>query len=316
MRTRRLHSSGNPVKGMPKETGHRSVLLQETIDSLALVDTDVVIDATLGAGGHSKEILALLGTHGVLIGFDADEEAIERTRALLPKVSAKIHLIHANFRIMKEELAKLQIPTVTKVLFDLGWSGYQLSAGRGFSFQSDEPLHMAYDGSAGLTAAMIVNEWSEENIADVLYGWGEERYSRRIAKAIIASRELKPISTARELADIIKAAVPAAYRFGKTHPATKSFQALRVAVNDELGALEEGLRAAWGLLAPGGRMSVISFHSIEDRIVKRQFVEWKSDGNGELITRKPVIAGEEELKENPRARSAKLRVIQKNIILW
>ena len=310
MRTRRLQSSGNPVKGITKD-GHRSVLLQETIDSLALSTADVVIDATLGAGGHSKEILTQLGKKGMLIGFDADKEAIERTRASLPKASATIHLIHANFRTMKIELAKLQIPSVTKILFDLGWSGYQLSAGRGFSFQSDEPLGMAYDGSAGLTAGTIVNEWSEENIADVLYGWGEERYSRRIAKAIVESRSIKSIATARELADIIKASVPAAYRFGKTHPATKSFQALRIAVNDELGALEEGLRAAWELLAPGGRISVISFHSIEDRIVKRQFVEWKSEGKGELITRKPVIASDEELVVNPRARSAKLRVIQK-----
>ena len=155
---------------------------------------------------------------------------------------------------------------------------------------------------------------SEESLADIIFGWGEERYSRRIAKRIVEERAKRKIQTARELADIVKSAVPPAYRHGRIHPATKTFQALRIAVNDELGALTEGLKAAWGSLAPGGRIAVISFHSIEDRLVKRQFVEWVEAGEGVRVTKKPVIAGAEELKENPRARSAKLRVIQKGAI--
>jgi 16S rRNA (cytosine1402-N4)-methyltransferase len=172
---------------------------------------------------------------------------------------------------------------------------------------------MTYSGDAGkqpLTAGMIVNEWKEASIADVLYGWGDERYSRRIAKAIVERRQRKPFSTASDLAAVIKAAVPAAYRNGRLHPATKSFQALRIAVNDELGALKDGLRGAWRLLAPEGRIAVISFHSIEDRIVKELFLEFEK-GNGTRITRSPIKPSPEEIASNSRARSAKLRVIQK-----
>ena len=323
MRTRRSKSSGDPVEGIPPSSlgvshhpnpvwdWHRSVLLHEVTTSLALKPDDVVVDATLGGGGHAREILSRLGKNGMFIGFDADEEAIERCRKLFSTQQAAVHFVHANFRNIKTELEKLNVGRITKALFDLGWSSFQLSAGRGFSFRSDEPLSMAYDKEQKLTAAIIVNEWGEESIADIIFGFGEERYSRRIAKAIVVAREQKPIATALELGEIVKGAVPSAYRHGKTHPATKTFQALRIAVNDELGALESGLAGAWEMLAPGGRLAVISFHSIEDRIVKRRFVRWAKEGIGELVSRKPIPPSDAEIAENPRARSAKLRVVQK-----
>ncbi|MEK7093483.1 MAG: 16S rRNA (cytosine(1402)-N(4))-methyltransferase RsmH [Patescibacteria group bacterium] len=325
MRTRPfLQSSGDPVEGIPSSLlgvnhrpnpvgdGHRTVLLHEATNSLALKPSDVVVDATLGGGGHAREILGHLGKNGVFIGFDADEEAIERCRKLFSTQQAAVHFVHANFRNIKTELEKLSVGRITKALFDLGWSSFQLSAGRGFSFRSDEPLSMAYDKGQKLTAATIVNEWGEESIADVIFGFGEERYSRRIAKAIVEARERKSITTALELGEIVKDAVPAAYRHGKTHPATKTFQALRIAVNDELGALTEGLEGAWEMLESGGRIAVISFHSIEDRIVKRRFAQWAKEGAGELVSRKPIPPTDAEIAENPRARSAKLRVILKN----
>ena len=325
MRTRRSKSSGDPVEGIhrPNPVGdgpsfakasegkHRSVLLHEVTTSLAFKPDDVVVDATLGGGGHAREILGHLGKKGVFVGFDADEEAIERCRKLFSTQEAAVHFVHANFRHIKTELEKLNVGRITKALFDLGWSSFQLSAGRGFSFRSDEPLSMAYDKNQKLTAANIVNEWGEESIADIIFGFGEERYSRRIAKAIVEVRERRPIATAFELGEIVRGAVPAVYRRGKTHPATKTFQALRIAVNDELGALESGLAGAWDMLAIGGRIAVISFHSIEDRIVKRTLARWVKEGTGELVSRKPIPSSDAEIAENPRARSAKLRVIQK-----
>ncbi len=167
-------------------------------------------------------------------------------------------------------------------------------------------------GTSALTAARIVNEWEESSISDVLYGWGEERYARRIAKKIVERRDVKPFTTSSELAEVIKAAVPVGYRYGRIHPATRTFQALRIAVNDELGALGVALRDTWQHLAPGGRIAVISFHSIEDRIVKRQFLQWEKEGGGKRVTKKPITPSTKELQDNSRARSSKLRVIQKN----
>lgn len=272
---------------------------------------DTVVDATLGGAGHSREILSKLGAKGHLVAFDADLEAIERARTIFG-ADKRVSLIHANFKNVREKLSEAGVAAVDKVLFDLGWSGFQLDAGRGFSFLSDESLSMAYDAGQTLTAATIVNEWDESSISDVLYGWGEERYSRRIAHAIAEARGKAAIKTSAELAAIVKAAVPTAYRFGRLHPATKTFQALRIAVNDELGALREGLLAAWHALARNGRIAVISFHSIEDRIVKQQFREWEDSGSGTRVTKKPLSPSAVEIQENPRSRSAKLRVIQKN----
>lgn len=294
---------------------HPPVLLHEAIDSLSIHEDDVVLDATLGGAGHARAISEKLGKRGVLIGFDLDPEAILRAERALKGAKARTHLVQANFRTLSEELNKLGISSITKVLFDLGWSGYQLAAGRGFSFLSDEPLLMTYGTPRrdGLTAEKIVNEWGEESLADIIFGWGEERYSRRIAKRIVERRVKTPFKTASDLADAIKASVPASYRHGRIHPATRTFQALRIAVNDELGALSAGLTGAWNAMGPGGRIAVITFHSIEDRIVKRQFAEWEKNGEGERISKKPIRPSEAETKMNPRSRSAKLRVIQKTL---
>lgn len=268
----------------------------------------------MGAGGHASAIAALLDGGGTLIGFDADEDALENAKGRLAGVAPHIECVHTNFRNVERELDALGVPVITKALFDLGWNAGQLEAGRGFSFQTDEPLLMTYDAhppEGALTADSIVNGWSEESLANVFFGYGEERFARRIAKRIVEAREKRPIRTARELADIVKAAVPGFYARGRTHPATKVFQGLRIAVNDELGAIREGLRGAWKRLAPGGRIAVITFHSIEDREVKRLFQELEKAGEGERIFKKPLAPSLEEVRANPSARSAKLRVIQK-----
>ncbi len=317
MRTRPIQSSSDPVPSAAfiKVTAgrrHRSVLLHEAIEQLNIQPTDIVVDATLGAAGHARAIAERLGKKGMLIGFDLDTDALARSRKRLVHVKPVVHLVRANFRHLGGELAKLGITHLTKVLFDLGWSSYQLDSGRGFSFRSGEPLLMTYSKEeGGLTAAKIVNEWEEGSIADVIFGWGEERYARRIAKAIVAAREREPIRTSVELAETVMAAVPPKYRRGRIHPATRTFQALRIAVNDELGALKEGLAAAWEILGPRGRIAVITFHSIEDRIVKRLFAEWGRSGAGKRLTKKPIVPSAFEIAENPRSRSAKLRVISK-----
>lgn len=317
MRTRRFTSSSDPVSsdGDHKSSQvHHSVLLHEAIELLAIKPTDVVMDATLGGAGHARAIADKLSSKGTLIGFDLDADAIERAEAALAGAQPEVHIINANFRDCAAEITKRGLPHPTKALFDLGWSSYQLQVGRGFSFTSDEPLLMTYTKNPDdetLTAAQIVNEWEEESIADVLYGWGEEKYSRRIAHAIVERRTQKPFETSRDLADTIRAAVPPIYRFGRIHPATRTFQALRIAVNDEMGALYDGLAKVWGSMRFGGRIAVISFHSIEDRIVKQVFLEWEKEGMGQRITKSPVIPNEEETSSNPRARSAKLRVIER-----
>lgn len=301
-------SSGDPVTRIE---GHRSVLLHETIDSLALQPNDVVVDATLGGAGHAQQIVEQLGKKGVFIGIDADQDAVDRARVRLAGAKPKIYLAVNNFKNFDQVLEAFNVQHVTKVLFDLGWSSYQLDSGRGFSFLKDEPLRMTYSkDEKALNAEIIVNTWGEGSIADVIFGWGQERFSRRIAKAIVAARETKRIETSRELGEIIKSAVPASYRFGRIHPATKSFQALRIAVNDELSALKAGITEAWHRLSVGGRISVITFHSIEDREVKQLFAQFAKNG-GQLVTKKPIPPTKDEIIENPRARSAKLRTVQK-----
>ncbi len=316
-----------PSPSVSNTGGHRTVLLHEAVSSLSLKKDDVVVDGTLGGAGHALAIAKQLGNGGTLIGVDADSDAVGRARDVLadalparessPPVPAKkgngptVILINENFRNLESALTGRSIERIDKVLFDLGWSQFQLSAGRGFSFQTDEPLSMTYAKTQSLTAETIVNSWEQQSIEDVLRGFGEERYAGRIAERIVRERAAKRIATARDLAEIVRAAVPAAYRHGKIHPATKTFQALRIAVNDEFGALEAGMRGAWNLLTKGGRIAIISFHSSEDRIVKHRFAAWAREGQGILITRKPIVPSDEELKANPRARSAKLRVIEK-----
>ena len=322
MRTRRSSSSSNPVlsagdKSIPSPGGkHRSVLLHESVDALGIQPSDTVVDATLGGAGHALAIVGLLGARGTFVGVDADGDAVARARDMLAnalpgrQALPRVLLFEGNFRNLRTVLEESGVTSIDKAFFDLGWSSYQLEAGRGFSFRSDEPLHMGYSAAQELTAETIVNDWSEESIAEILRGFGEERDARRIARAITEARGKKRIDTASELARIIEEALP--HRYRRLHAATKTFQALRIAVNDELASLDEGLTAAWQMLQGGGRIAVISFHSIEDRIVKKRFLEWERKGEGRRLTRKPVIAGESELAINPRARSAKLRVAQKN----
>lgn len=327
MRTRRIASSSDPMPSQyrngtsiflnpdtdKKNWSHRSVLLHEAIANLNIKPDDCVVDATLGGACHARALCDALDERGVFVGFDLDHDAIVRAQEALIGVRPRVHLIEGNFRNMASECTARGIEHIDKALFDLGWSSYQLYSGRGFSFTSDEPLLMTYStkDEGILTANEIVNDWEESSLADIIFGWGEERYSRRIARAIVEQRSSAPIVTARQLAEIIYTAVPRAYAHGRIHPATKTFQALRIAVNDEMGALKEGVNSAWGMLNSGGRIAIISFHSIEDRIVKQQLLSYEKDGSGVRITRKPLVVSSEEIARNPRARSAKLRVIEK-----
>ena len=303
---------------------HESVLLKEAIDGLDLQAGDIYLDATLGSGGHMEEVWRRMKDDVILAGIDADEMSVTIAREKLDLSKAETKLAVLNFRNIDKAPEILGIKNPTKILFDLGWSSDQffgsgpddsVGAGRGFSFLRDEPLLMNFNSKTteeDTTAYDVVNSWSEASLSDVIYGYGEEKYGRRIAKAIIERRQEKPIKTSGELAEIVKRAVPIFYRFGRIHPATKTFQAIRIAVNDELKALEEGLVKGFEILQNGGRMAVISFHSLEDRIVKNFFRFKKEDGNGELINKKPIAPSEEEIKRNPRSRSAKLRILRKS----
>lgn len=294
---------------------HTSVLLQEAIDGLELQAGDVYLDATTGSGGHMEEVWRRFKDQIVLAGIDADEMSVEITREKLDLSGAKPKLAVLNFRNIDKAPEILDVKNPTKILFDLGWSSDQFEeGGRGFSFQKDEPLVMSFKSNVGkenTTAHDVVNKWQEGNLADVIYGYGEEKYARRIAKAIVQAREEKEIKTSGELAEIVKKAVPIFYRFGRIHPATRTFQAIRIAVNDELRALEEGVTKGFEILKDGGRIAVISFHSLEDRIVKRFFKLKQENNKGEIINKKPITPNEEEIKINPRSRSAKLRIIKK-----
>lgn len=293
---------------------HITVLLHEAVEALELTPSSVVVDATFGSGGHAREILKQLGPDGVYIGIDADASAFELAREEIESFEATTHLVVDNFRSLGSILDRLQIEKVDAVLADLGWRTEQFTEGdRGFSFNDEHALTMTYGDPAlyTFTAHDIVNFWDENNIADVIYGYGEERGSRRIARAIVEAREEKTIETAAELAAIVKEALPARFQNPRIHPATKTFQALRIAVNDELGALELLLHDGFVRLHEGGRMAIITFHSIEDRVVKHIFKAFTDEHSAEKITKKPIVPTDEEVKENPRARSAKLRVIQK-----
>lgn len=294
------------------ETRHETVLLQECVDALAIAPGDVVVDATLGGAGHFMALAGALGASGALIGIDADEDAIARAEAALEALPEgarpRVHLLNANFRDFAALMDEAK-ETPTKVLFDLGWSAFHLVRGRGFSFKADEPLLMTYgDPEAGTTAADLLNHLSEASLAELLWSLGEERFAKSIAKSIVAVRDEKPLETTADLVRAVEAGTPGWYQRRRIHPATKTFQALRIAVNDELGALREGLSAALSLVPSGGRIAVITFHSIEDRIVKTMFREAAEAGKGSLLSRKPLGPSAEEESRNPRARSAKLRV--------
>jgi len=294
---------------------HIPVLLQEVIENLSLKEGMTILDCTLGGGGHSREICSRIGRKGVLVGLDQDEASLAKVREGMKKCGCAFIAVNENFRNLDAVLEQMHIQTVSGILFDLGLREDQLSAsGRGFSFRRDEPLIMTFSSKLSqgkLTAYEIVNAWSEEEIGRILKEYGEERFARRIAKGIVTHRKIGPIKTTKDLVHIIEKSTPIFYQKGRGHAARKTFQALRIVVNDELGALKEGLIKATARLAPGGRIAVISFHSLEDRIVKHFFKEMKEAENFNSITKKPIVPGEAEIERNPLARSAKLRVVEK-----
>ena len=295
---------------------HVPVLLKEITEHLDIKEPDVVLDGTINGGGHSEIFCKKLGKKGVLVGIDNDSNALARAKKRLSESNCKIFLKQENFRNLDNVLDGLDIKKIDKALFDLGLSSDQLEAsGRGFSFLRDEPLLMTFNPNpkeTDLTAKEIVNTWEEENIADIIYGYGEERFARRIAKKIVEARKENPIETTKDLVEIIEKSIPARFRIGrKTHCATKTFQALRTAVNDEIRSAREGIEKAIERLNKGGRVAVITFHSIEDRMVKILFKEKQAEGVCTILTKKPMTPSEEETRANPRARSAKLRIIEK-----
>ena len=308
------------------EFHHVSVLLEECIEGLNIKPDGIYVDGTLGGAGHSSRIAAKLTT-GCLIGIDRDPIALKAAGERLAPYADRVTLVHSNFCEIKQVLRDLEIPGVDGILLDLGVSSPQLDdAQRGFSYMADAPLDMRMNSEDSLSAYTVVNTWHQEELKRILYNYGEERYAPQIAAAICRKREVKPIETTLELVDIIRSAMPPAALREKQHPAKRSFQAIRIAVNDELGSVEKVMRDAVDCLNPGGRLAIITFHSLEDRIVKTGMADAARGctcppnfpvcvcGNKpkvKLVTRKPIVSGEEELKVNPRARSAKLRVCEK-----
>ena len=309
------------------EFQHKSVLLQECIDALNIRPDGIYLDGTLGGAGHSSQIARRLTEGGRLIGVDRDRTALAAAKERLAPYADRVTLVHSNFAEIDAILDSLGIPALDGMLFDLGVSSPQLDdASRGFSYMADAPLDMRMDKDDALTAGAVVNTWPQGELRRILYDYGEERYAPQIAAAICRAREKAPIETTLELVDIIRSAMPAQALREKQHPAKRSFQAIRIAVNDELGAVSRMMQAAVGRLNPGGRLAVITFHSLEDRIVKS---EMQQAARGctcppefpvcvcgkkplvKLVTRKPIVSGPAELEENPRARSAKLRVAEK-----
>ena len=294
---------------------HISVLKNETIQGLAIQSGDIVVDGTLGGGGHTYEIIRRFGSGVKIIGIDLDKDSIQRTKALVGDIVHDIIYKTTGFQKIDKVLEELNLNHVDRILLDLGISSFQLEvAGRGFSFLKDEPLLMTMKKDPtdeDITAYDIVNNWAEESIADIIYGFGEEKYSRKIAKAIVESRKTKPIKTTFDLVTIIEKAVGGYYKKMKIHPATRTFQALRIATNSELVNLQEVIKKGFHFLVPKGRMAIITFHSLEDRIVKHEFIKLKKEGYANIITKKPIIPSKSEIINNPRSRSAKLRIIEK-----
>ncbi len=297
------------------EYGHITVLLQESIDGLDIHPRTIFVDGTLGSAGHSEEVVKRYGSSVRIIGIDMDEDALKRAQQRFSKLDANYTFVQSNFRNIDTVLKDLSIDKVDRILLDIGLSSNQFEeSGRGFSFQKDEPLTMTFKKNPNdedLTARTIVNEWSLETLTLIIKNYGEEQFAYKIAKAIVAEREAGPIETTTQLQNVILAATPGWYHHRKTHYATKTFQALRIAVNDELQALQEGLRKGFERLNSGGRIAVISFHSLEDRIVKNFFKQRVIDGEGTLITKKPIVPSDAEVEKNRRSRSAKLRVLVK-----
>jgi len=306
---------------------HTTVLLKETVDGLNIRPDGIYVDCTLGGAGHSEYLVSQLSNKGRLICFDQDLTAIDNAKVRLAPYIDRVTFVHSNFRHLKEELANLGISKVDGVLYDLGVSSPQLdNAERGFSYHQDAPLDMRMDTTAELTAYHVVNEWDYNDLVRIFYRYGEEKFSKQIARKIEEARKKEPIRTTGQLVELIKEGIPAAARRKGGHPAKRIFQAVRIAVNDELGAAEESLLEAIDVINIGGRVSVITFHSLEDRLCKTIFKEATSlpelppglpvvpehlAPSIKLVTRKPILPTDEELEANNRARSAKLRIAER-----
>ncbi|KGR73800.1 16S rRNA (cytosine(1402)-N(4))-methyltransferase RsmH [Ureibacillus sinduriensis] len=306
---------------------HTTVLLKETVDGLNINPKGIYVDCTLGGAGHSEYLVQQLSSEGRLICFDQDTTAIENAKVRLADYLDRVTFVHSNFRYVKEELQKLNIQKVDGILYDLGVSSPQLDTPeRGFSYHHDAPLDMRMDQTAPLSAFHVVNEWAYEDLVRIFFRYGEEKFSKQIARKIEETRKNAPIETTGQLVELIKEGIPAPARRKGGHPAKRVFQAIRIAVNDELGAAEDSLVDALKLLKVGGRISVITFHSLEDRLTKSIFKEASSlpdlppglpvipdefKPSLKLVTRKPIVPTDEELEKNNRSRSAKLRIAEK-----
>lgn len=307
------------------EFHHVPVLLGQTLEALEIKPDGIYVDCTLGGAGHAAEIARRLGPGGLLIGLDQDESALKAASERLGPFGDRVRTVKINFEHIAPVIDRLGVGPVDGVLMDIGVSSHQLDeAERGFSFHQEAPLDMRMDRDNPVSAATVVGEWSEGEIARILWEYGEERWSKRIAGFIVKVRQQAPLRTTGDLVEVIKAAIPAAARREGGHPARRTFQAIRIAVNDELGVLQRGLEGALSVLRPGGRLAVITFHSLEDRIVKQTFARWASPCTcppslpvcacgkkpvAGLVLRKPVTAAPDELDQNPRSRSAKLRAV-------
>ncbi len=294
---------------------HIPVLLKETIESLNLSPGKFIVDGTLNGGGHAREIIKEIMPGGKFLGIDLDDEILTNSQSELEKefhqFRGDLIFRNGNYKDVSQIISENKLPKVDGIILDLGFSSFHIEESqRGFSFNRDELLDMRYDQSSGITASQMVNGFSEKDLADIIWEFGEERFSRRIAKAIVTSRRKKKISTSMELAEIIKNSVPLFYRRSRINPATKTFQALRITINDELGNLDMFLKNVAKIMNHNGRLSIISFHSIEDRMVKNYFNSFKKEGVAKIIFKKPVIASDQELSSNAKSRSAKLRVVE------
>lgn len=309
------------------EFNHVSVLLNECIDNLNIKPDGVYVDCTMGGAGHSKEIVKKLSKDGLFIGFDQDKNAIATAKERLAEYSDRVKFVHSNFENIKEELEKIGVYKIDGVLADLGVSSHQLDeADRGFSYMQDAPLDMRMDIRKDFSAYNVVNEYTEDELAEIIKKYGEDNWAKRIAKFIVEAREENPIKTTGELVDIIKKAIPKKARIDGPHPAKRTFQAIRIEVNNELGVITKMIKDSCSIMNTGGRICIITFHSLEDRIVKNEFKYLSLDcicppeipfcqcdkvSEVKVITRKPILPSKEEIEENPRSRSAKLRVAEK-----
>ncbi len=306
---------------------HKSVLLYETVDGLNIKPDGIYVDGTLGGGGHAFEVCSRLGEKGSIIGIDQDEAAIKAASARLKDFGEKVTIVRSNYCEMKSKLHELGIDKVDGIVLDLGVSSYQLdTAERGFSYREDAPLDMRMDQRQMMTARDIVNDYSEMELFRVIRDYGEDKFAKNIAKHIVAAREKAPIETTGQLTEIIRQSIPMKYQKKSGHPAKRTFQAIRIELNRELDVLRDSLDDMIGMLNPGGRLCIITFHSLEDRIVKSSFRKNENPcvcpshfpvcvcGNvskGSIVTRKPILPGEEELEYNSRSKSAKLRIFER-----